>query len=135
MKKTFSFFSFLYFHNFLVYFFFLSFSFSFSFLFPVFFSFLFLFYFLFLFLFCFIFIFLYIFFISPTCADILKGGRLLEIAPWTWRSHPLMHFSLTSDPAQILMLYELGTFLAWFTLLCFTILCFILFLQFLFSFY
>jgi hypothetical protein len=40
--------------------------------------------------------------------SLLVGGRLLEIAPWTWRSHPVLHFSLTSDPAQIAMLFALG---------------------------
>jgi hypothetical protein len=36
------------------------------------------------------------------------GGLLLELAPWTWRRQPLLHYHLTGDPAQAKMLFELG---------------------------
>jgi hypothetical protein len=36
------------------------------------------------------------------------GGRLLEIAPWTWRKQPLIHYHLSGDKATVRMLYDLG---------------------------
>lgn len=36
------------------------------------------------------------------------GARVLEIAPWTWRHHPLMHYHLTNDTEQVRRLFEMG---------------------------
>lgn len=47
-------------------------------------------------------------YIGHAVKKIPTGGRLLEIAPWTWRRHPMIHFNLSSDPHQISMLFELG---------------------------
>lgn len=35
-------------------------------------------------------------------------GLTMEIAPWTWRHHPLHHFHLTNDTSQLDYLFELG---------------------------
>lgn len=37
-----------------------------------------------------------------------NGAKLLELAPWTWRSHPLLHYNLTGDPDVVRKLFALG---------------------------
>ena len=41
-------------------------------------------------------------------ADEESCGIVMEIAPWTWRHHPLQHYHLTNDEIQLEMLFELG---------------------------
>ena len=36
------------------------------------------------------------------------GGLLLEIAPWSFRRQPLLHYHLTGDPQQVQKLFDLG---------------------------
>jgi hypothetical protein len=46
------------------------------------------------------------------CQNVKKikhgGGKILEIAPWTWRQHPLSHYHLSSDPKHVEMLFNMG---------------------------
>jgi hypothetical protein len=37
-----------------------------------------------------------------------NGAKLLELAPWTWRAHPIMHYNLTGDPEMVRKLFALG---------------------------
>jgi hypothetical protein len=37
-----------------------------------------------------------------------NGAKLLELAPWTWRAHPIMHYHLTGDPDMVRKLFLLG---------------------------
>jgi hypothetical protein len=40
--------------------------------------------------------------------DATVTGITMEIAPWTWRHHPLHHFHLSNDIKQLEYLFELG---------------------------